>query len=138
MKLRGQVIFGAIVIIIGLAVLLANVLGVDAGTVCFPTVLILIGLWILFRPRLSGPGAALKVRIFGPIRRKGAWQVRDEETMLFLGDVTFDLSYFKWGMCRIASCGLIELPRGDHDELEGEVVARVRAPAGRLPVGVQQ
>jgi len=92
MKLRGQVIFGAIIIIVGLAQLLAKLLDVNTGTVCFPTLLILIGLWILLGPRLLGPDSALKIRVFGPIRRKGAWNVRDEETLLFLGDVTFDMS----------------------------------------------
>jgi predicted membrane protein len=92
MKLKAQVIFGAIIIIIGLAELLANVLDVNAGTVCFPTLLILIGLWILFGSRLLGLDAALKLRVFGAIRRKGAWVAHDEETLLFLGDVIFDMS----------------------------------------------
>lgn len=92
MKHKGQVIFGAIIIVIGLAQLLAKTLRVNAGTVCFPLLFILIGLWILFRPRLAGPDQSLKVRVLGPIRRRGAWTVGDEETLLFLGDVTFDMS----------------------------------------------
>jgi lia operon protein LiaF len=54
--------------------------------------LILIGLWILVRPRghvSKGPGDIL---FFNNMRRKGAWQVKDEEILVFLGDVFMDLT----------------------------------------------
>jgi predicted membrane protein len=92
MRIRGQVIFGIVIVVIGLALLIGNVFDVDVGVLCFPTVIILIGVWMLLRPRLVGPDTALRMKIFGPIRRKGTWQVKDEEIVLFIGDVRLDLS----------------------------------------------
>jgi lia operon protein LiaF len=68
------------------------VFDVDAGQICFPIGLILIGVWLLVRPQLVGPDTALRMRFFGPIRRSGTWQVTDEEIWLFIGDVRLDLS----------------------------------------------
>jgi predicted membrane protein len=92
MRLQGQVLFGLLVVIIGLALLLGNVLDIDVGQLCFPIGLILLGLWLLLRPRLGGADTALRMRIFGPIRRGGIWSVGDEEIWLFIGDVRLDMS----------------------------------------------
>ena len=92
MRIPGQVIFGILIIVIGLAFLLGNVFDVDVGALCFPTALILLGVWLLLRPRLVGPDIGLRFRIFGPIRRSGAWQVADEEMWLFVGDVHLDMT----------------------------------------------
>jgi len=92
MRLQGQVLFGLVIIIIGLAFLLGSLFHIDVGQLCFPTGLILLGLWLLLRPKLVGPDTALRMRIFGPIRRSGTWSVRDEEIWLFIGDVRLDMT----------------------------------------------
>jgi len=92
MRIPGQVIFGILIILIGLMFLLGNFFDVDVGALCFPTALILIGVWLLIRPRLVGPDTALRMRIFGPIRRSGAWRVGDEEIWLLIGDVYLDMT----------------------------------------------
>lgn len=92
MRLHGQVLFGLLIVIVGLAILVGNLLDIDAGQLCFPTGLILLGLWLLLRPRLVGPDTALRMRIFGPIRRSGIWPVSDEEIWLFIGDVRLDMT----------------------------------------------
>jgi len=92
MRIQGQVLFGIVIVLIGLAILAGNVFQIDVGVLCFPTALILIGVWLLVRPRLAGPDTALRMRFFGPIRRSGTWQVSDEEIWLFIGDVRLDLS----------------------------------------------
>ena len=92
MRLQGQVLFGILIIIIGLAFLLGNVFQIDVGELCFPTGLILLGVWLLLRPKLVGPDTALRMRIFGPIRRSGTWSVGDEEIWLFIGDVRLDMT----------------------------------------------
>ena len=92
MRNQGQVIFGILIILIGLMFLLGNVFDVDVGALCFPTALILLGLWLLLRPRLVGPDTRLRFRVFGPLRRGGAWQVADEEILLLLGDVKLDMT----------------------------------------------
>jgi len=92
MRNQGQVIFGILIILIGLMFLLGNLFDVNVGALCFPTALILLGVWLLLRPRLVGPDTPFRFRIFGPIRRSGAWQVADEEIWLLIGDVRLDMS----------------------------------------------
>ncbi|MGA9348921.1 MAG: cell wall-active antibiotics response protein LiaF [Anaerolineae bacterium] len=92
MRNQGQMLFGILIILVGLMFLLGSVFDVDVGDLCFPAGLILLGIWILFRPRLVGPDTALWLRVFGPIRRRGAWQVADEEIWLFVGDVRLDMT----------------------------------------------
>jgi predicted membrane protein len=92
MRIRGQVLFGIVIVVIGLAFLIGSVFDFDVGTLCFPMALILIGAWILVRPRLEGGDTPLRLRIFGPVRRGGDWQVGDEEILLFIGDVRLHLS----------------------------------------------
>jgi hypothetical protein len=92
MRNQGQVLFAILIILIGLVLLLGNVFDIDVGALCFPAGLILLGAWILLRPRLVGPDTALWLRVFGPIRRRGAWQVADEEIWLFVGDVRLDMT----------------------------------------------
>jgi predicted membrane protein len=92
MRIRGQVLFGIIIVLIGLAVLVGNVFDVDVGVLCFPVGLILVGGWLLVRPRLVGRDTALRMRFFGSFRRSGAWQVSDQEIWLLIGDVRLDLS----------------------------------------------
>jgi hypothetical protein len=92
MRNQGQMFIGALIIVIGLMFLIGNVFNIDVGALCWPTGLILLGVWLLLRPRLIGPGTALRWRLFGPIRRDGAWQVTEEEMWLFVGDVILDLT----------------------------------------------
>jgi predicted membrane protein len=92
MQNRGQIIIGAAVILRGLLLLIGNLLDVDIGALCWPAGLILLGIWFLVRPQLVRPDTALRMRIFGPIRRVGVWQVTEQELWLFVGDVILDLA----------------------------------------------
>jgi predicted membrane protein len=92
MRNASQIVFGVIVIVLGVLVLLANLLDIDFGTLCFPTALILLGLWILIRPWLVGPDVSLQLALFGPVRRQGSWAVSDQEIWIFVGDVRLDFS----------------------------------------------
>mgnify|MGYP001066960848 CR=1 FL=1 len=47
MRIPGQVIFGILIILIGLMFLFGNLFDVDVGALCFPTALILVGVWRL-------------------------------------------------------------------------------------------
>lgn len=55
---------------VGLVFLLGAILGFDAGQLCLPTALIVVGVWLLLRPRLTGPDTALQGTLFGPVRRE--------------------------------------------------------------------
>lgn len=92
MRLNGQVVFGGLVLLFGLSILLGSLLDISPGALCFPTVLILLGVWILVRPKLAAPGRALRIAIFGPVRSSGPGEMADQDIVLFLGDVRLDLT----------------------------------------------
>jgi len=92
MRNYGLMLIGVVIVLFGLMSLIGALFDIDVGDFCFPVGLILLGVWILIRPRLVRPDRALQTRVFGPIRRDGAWQVTDEELWLFVGDVNLDLT----------------------------------------------
>lgn len=92
MRSQGRVLVGILIVMVGLVFLLGAILGFDAGQLCLPTALIVVGVWLLLRPRLTGPDTALQGTLFGPVRREGAWQRSAEEIWMFVGDVRFDLT----------------------------------------------
>lgn len=92
MRNQGQMFIGGAIILVGLLFLIGNAFHIDVGVLCMPLALILLGVWLLLRPYLAGPGTALGWALFGPIRRSGAWQVTDQEWWLFVGDVILDFT----------------------------------------------
>lgn len=116
MKDRNQLIFGAVLILLGALVLISNVFHIDFGMICWPTFLILAGAWMLLRPRLMREGGRFDVRIFGNIHRAGTWSVADQEHWGFITDMNLDLTQ-------------AELP-------EGESVIRINSFVGDIDVKV--
>lgn len=92
MNNKGQLLFGALLVIIGLMVILSNVFQVDIGAICWPTALILIGVWLIWRPKFDLGNGKVNIHPFCNIHRKGAWAVQPEEIWMFVGDVRLDFS----------------------------------------------
>lgn len=92
MRHRSQLILGGFLLFFGLIFLLANLLDLDIWMLCWPVVLILVGVWLLFRPNIVLGGVPLRIRVLGNVKRYGEWQVRDEEIWMFVGDVRLDLT----------------------------------------------
>jgi len=92
MRNTGVLFFGGILILIGVLVLVGAILDVNMWNYFWPLLLILLGLWILVRPRWVGRRGQVEFLFFNNLRRKGAWQVKDEEIWSFLGDVYLDMS----------------------------------------------
>lgn len=91
-KSQGRMLLGAVAIVLGLMILISYLLEIDFGPLFFAVVLILIGVWLLLRPRMADAGTRFQFRPFGPIRRAGEWRVAEEEIWLFVGDVRLDLT----------------------------------------------
>lgn len=92
MRNRWQVYIGILITAIGLLSLIGVLFDVDVGAMCWPVVLIALGVWLLVRPRLVGPGTAVQFRLLGDVRRYGDWPVSDEEIWLGVGDVRLDMT----------------------------------------------
>ncbi len=92
MPIRFELLVGSILLILGLIWLGGNILGVDVWSLCWPAALILLGVWILVRPRLTKDGGRAQVLLFGDVRRSGAWNFTNEEIWMGIGDVDLDLT----------------------------------------------
>jgi predicted membrane protein len=83
---------GSALIVLGAAFLISALTGIDLGMICWPTGLILLGVWFIARPFSIGPETELEQRLLGNIRREGVWALHDQEYWLGVGDVRLDLS----------------------------------------------
>lgn len=92
MRRNPQLVFGLIIIGVGLAILLSAILDVSIFAICIPGGFILLGIWVLIRPKYSADDSEFRLRIFGDIRRRGVWTFEGEEIWLFIGDVRYDFT----------------------------------------------
>jgi len=93
MRDKGQIIIGAVIVFVGLIFLIGNVLNINVWAFCWPMGLILLGVWLLLRPRLVGPDTAVRQKLLGDIHRDGPWQVTDEEFWIGVGEVDLDMTH---------------------------------------------
>lgn len=92
MRNRGMIFWGIVFIVAGLVFLASSLLKIDAGRICWPVGLVILGIWLLTRPRLVGPNWVVNQTFVGDLRRRGTFPVKDEEFASFVGDVDLDLT----------------------------------------------
>ncbi len=92
MRTRGLMYFGILLIFFGLLALVSNLTGIDFGNFCFPAGLIIIGIWVLARPRMVKDGSAVEFNILGEYKRSGAWTVKAGEIWSGIGEVKLDFT----------------------------------------------
>jgi len=92
MRNRGPLFIGALLVIFGVVLLLGNLFQINIWELCWPIGLILLGVWLLFRPRLALPGTFVNIRFIENEKRYGVWQVGTEEFWSFIGDVRLDMT----------------------------------------------
>lgn len=76
---RGQIIIGAALVALGIIFLLGTVFQIDLWPFCWSAGLILLGVWLVLRPKFAAPGSGTEVSLIGDLKRRGSWNVRDEE-----------------------------------------------------------
>ena len=91
MKKR-QIIFGIILIILGLFSLVEVLFEIDLGRFLFPLILIGLGLLIIFRHQLADRDAEVRMPFIGDFRKTGQWEARRHEIWWFVGDTRLDFS----------------------------------------------
>jgi lia operon protein LiaF len=92
MPIRFELLVGSILLIFGVIWLGGNILGIDIWSLCWPIGLIVLGAWLLLRPRLAKDGGQAQVFLFGDVRRAGDWNFTNEEIWMGIGDVDLDLT----------------------------------------------
>ena len=91
MRTSGQLFFGVLVILFGVILLVANVVKVDLWTMCWPTFLILLGVWLIARPRIERSFPNTHILLIGDYDQAGVWQVASREHWSFVGDYDLDM-----------------------------------------------
>lgn len=91
MRNQGQMFLGAVILLLGALFLIGNVFNIDIGDFCWPIGLILLGVFLIVRPRMVQEGTAVTQKFLGDIRRDGVWDVEDEEIWGLIVDLEYDL-----------------------------------------------
>ncbi len=92
MRNRWLILVGILFILWGLMSLISIVFHVNAGAFCLPVALIALGVWLLVRPRVIGPGTGFHLLLLGDLRRSGDWGVTNEEIWVGVGDLRLDMT----------------------------------------------
>lgn len=92
MRNQGMALIGALLMIGGIVFLLSNLFDFNIWAVCFPLGLILLGVFVLVRPRMVGPDTKSHVAFVDEVERAGSWTLANEEHWAFVLDATFDLT----------------------------------------------
>lgn len=92
MKLRGEVLVGVLLVGIGSLALLSTLFNVDFGLICWPSFFILLGIWIIVRPRMVSEDTNVHLILLGDLNRSGEWKVADQEIWSFITDANLDFS----------------------------------------------
>ncbi len=94
MRNQGLMFIAILIIVAGVLLLIGNLFDIDLGTFCWPVGLILLGLFVLLRPRMAGPDVNSHVVFVGDLDRSGPGRLDSEEYWGFVLDATYDLTKY--------------------------------------------
>jgi predicted membrane protein len=135
MRNQGQFYLGIVIVIAGVVLLLGNLFHIDLGILCWPMAFILLGVFLIFRPKMVEPGTEMTQRFLAEVKRSGYWQVVDEEFWYFVGDIELDMIHadIPNGITKIRTIGFV----GDIDiYVPGDVGVAVDSTAFVSDVGM--
>ena len=135
MRNQGQFQLGIVIVIFGVVLLIANIFDINLGILCWPTAFILLGVFLILRPKMVEPGTEMTQKILGEVKRSGHWQVVDEEFWYFVGDLELDMinADIPDGVTKIRTIGFV----GDIDlYVPGHVGVAVESTAFVSEVGM--
>lgn len=92
MRNRGFIIIGGLLILWGGLILISDLLGIDFSMICWPIALILVGIYLLVRPRMVIGKSHVTFSPLNNTRRSGPWQAASEEIYTLVGDTRLDLT----------------------------------------------
>ncbi len=92
MRSRGIMLIGIFLIVMGILALISNLTGINFSSFCFPTVLILLGVLVLLRPRMVKEGTRVDFMLLGEYKRSGLWSVEPAEIWSGIGEVKLDFT----------------------------------------------
>lgn len=94
MRNQGLVYVAIAIILVGILLLAGSLFNLNLGAYCWPIGLILLGLFVILRPRAVGPGVNSHTMLVGDFHRAGPGELSAEEFWGFVIDVEYDLTKF--------------------------------------------
>lgn len=95
MQNRGMVFISLLIILAGVLLLIGNLFNINIGTFCWPIGLILLGAFLIFRPRMVGPDTNSHITFIGDYQRNGPGELEQEEVWGFVTDIEYDLTKYE-------------------------------------------
>ena len=90
---RWQIVIGCLLILLGVFSLLNQVFPtLRIGRYVFPLILIGLGVYFIFHPRITGRNVNVHVPVLGDIRNVGNWEVTQHEYWWFVGSNRLDFT----------------------------------------------
>jgi lia operon protein LiaF len=91
MHKHSQRILGLVLIVLGVLFIISRFLHISAWALIWPLLLIIIGIWIIFREKQAEEGSGFEFKLLGDISREGKWNLQTEEFKVLIGDINLDL-----------------------------------------------
>ena len=92
MRNPGTVWLGGALLVIGLLTLVGQVFNINFWQFCWPVGLIVVGVWVLFRPQINAPGSHTHVVLLGDYNHGRSEPLVSRDVMLGIGDAKFEFS----------------------------------------------
>ncbi|MDT8381169.1 MAG: cell wall-active antibiotics response protein LiaF [Brevefilum sp.] len=106
---KWQIIIGIVLITLGVFSLVDVIFEINFSRFIGPLILIGIGLLLIFRHQLAGPGVEVRMPVLGDIHKSGNWEARRHEFWWFVGETKLDFSnaIFPEGEAKIKVFGFV-------------------------------
>jgi predicted membrane protein len=89
---KWQIIIGIVLITLGVFSLVDVIFEINFSRFIGPLILIGIGLLLIFRHQLAGPGVEIRMPVLGDIHKAGSWEARKHEFWWFVGETRLDFT----------------------------------------------
>ena len=89
---KSEIVIGSIVLGVGILLLIGAIFNIDVWGLICPAGLIALGVLLIYRTQKAPGGGNVNLRFAGDIRRRGNWQVSNEESWGFVLDTVLDFT----------------------------------------------
>ena len=92
MKNRTTILLGSLLIVLGFFSIINALFHINLWTLFFPILLIALGAFLIFRPKISPDGTDIILRFVGETNKSKEWSVSPVEYQSFVSDIKLDFS----------------------------------------------
>ncbi len=92
MKNRTIIVFGSVLILIGLFSIIESLTKINLWAILFPILLILVGIFLILRPNFIFEDSNFVFRFVNETKKNEPWMVKSTETLAFVSETVLDFS----------------------------------------------